>query len=356
MESGLESVPEAQLMSAQEQSWRRKLTGLQRDLGPVVMAELQDPRVIEVMLNPDGHVWRDRLGEGMSDTGYVMPSSNAEKLLGGIAAMLGTIVTRENPILEGELPLDGSRFEGIWMPVVARPAFAIRKKASSIFTFDDYERSGIISHKDDPANFEARRGESFASRVKGMRHADIFRAAIKERKNVLVVGGTGSGKTTLLNAFFHGIAELTPEHRIVLIEDTGEIQCSAKNLVQMRATKDATINQLLAATLRLRPDRICVGEVRGKEALSLLKLLNTGHPGGVASLHADSAEQGLKRFERLIEENPGVRANPHEIAEAINLVVFIGKSKTFAAGRKVSELIVVEGYDERNGRYITTRV
>jgi type IV secretion system protein VirB11 len=343
-------------MSAQEQSMHRKLEGLRRDLGPEIMRELADPTVIEVMLNPDGKVWRDRLGEGMSEIGYVMPESQSEKLLGNIASMLGTVITRENPILEGELPLDGSRFEGIFMPVVARPAFAIRKKASLIFTLDDYERQGIISHKDDPANFELRKSQPFVEMVKGMSHAEILRTAIKLRKNILVVGGTGSGKTTLLNALSHAISLLTPEHRIVLIEDTGEVQCAAKNLVQMRANKDATITQLLSATLRMRPDRICVGEVRGPEALALLKLLNTGHPGGFATLHADSPEKGLKRLERLIEENPGIKANPHEIAEAINVVVFIGKSKNLEAGRKVSEMIVVEGFDEQTGRYKTTRV
>jgi type IV secretion system protein VirB11 len=356
MQSSASVVQPLQPVSVQDLSQQRKLVGLQRDLGPEIMRELADPKVIEVMLNPDGQVWRDRLGEGMSKIGYEMPAAQAEKLLGNIAAMLGTVVTREKPILEGELPLDGSRFEGIWMPVVARPAFAIRKKASLIFTLDDYDKSGILSDKDDERNFELSKRESFVDLVRGMRHADVLRTAVTTRKNILVVGGTGSGKTTLLNALFHAIAELTPDHRIVLIEDTGEIQCAAENLCQMRSNKDATITQLLSATLRLRPDRICVGEVRGPEALALLKLLNTGHPGGVASLHADSPEKGLQRLERLIEENPGIRANKHEIAEAIDIVVFIGKNKNHAAGRKVSEIIVVEGYDERTGRYITTKV
>lgn len=356
MQSSTATVKALEPISSLELSIKRKLDGLKRDLGPEVMRELEDPRVIEVMLNPDGRLWRDTLGKGMSPMGYVMPQSQAEKLLGSIASMLGTVVTHEKPILEGELPLDGSRFEGIWMPVVARPAFAIRKKASLIYSLSDFERQGIISHKDDLANFDVLKREPFVDLVRGLSHVEVLRTAVKHRQNILVVGGTGSGKTTLLNAIFDAIASITPEHRIVLIEDTGEIQCAAQNLVQMRSNKDANITQLLSATLRLRPDRICVGEVRGPEALGLLKLLNTGHPGGIASLHADSPEKALKRLERLIEENPGIKANPHEIAETINVVVFIGKSNHVAAGRKVSEIVVVEGYDEQNGRYITTRV
>lgn len=339
-----------------QQSLARKLEGLKRDLGPVVLRELSDPSVIEVMLNPDGKVWRDQLGKGMSYTGYDMPQAQAEKLLGSIAAMLGTIVTRDMPILEGELPLDGSRFEGIYPPVVARPAFAIRKKASAIFTLDQFEESRILTHMHDPLNARRVMAAEFTDLARGRTHIEIIRMAIRMRKNILVVGGTGSGKTTLLNAIFHGIEQLTPEHRIVLIEDTGEIQCSAQNLVQMRANKDVNITKLLSATLRLRPDRICVGEVRGPEALGLLKLFNTGHPGGVASLHADSPEGGLTRLERLIEENPGIKANPHEISEAIDLCIFINKDKHAPAGRKISQLVVVEGYDESIKKYITTPV
>jgi len=342
--------------SLQQQSEERQLEGLRRDLGPVVMRELADPTVIEVMLNPDGKVWRDRLGEGMSYTGYDMPVSQAEKLLGTIASMLNTVITREKPVLEGELPIDGSRFEGLIAPIVSRPAFAIRKKASLIFTLDDYEKAGILTDLSDPLNRVKRSHTDFKMMVQGMKHADVIRTAVKMRKNILVVGGTGSGKTTLLNAIFHCIEELTPEHRIVLIEDTGEIQCSAQNYVQMRSNKDTSITQLLSATLRMRPDRICVGEVRGPEALGLLKMYNTGHPGGAASIHANGPTEGLVRMERLIEENPGIKANPHEIAEAIDLCIFIGKEGEIPAGRKISQLVVVEGYDEAKKQYITTNV
>lgn len=342
--------------SLQQQSHDRLMENLRHDLGPVVMKELADPKVVEVMLNPDGKIWRDRLGEGMSYTGHNMSASQAERVLGTIAAMLNTVVTREKPILEGELPIDGSRFEGLIPPVVSGPAFAIRKKASLIFTLDDYEKAGILSNLADPLNRAKPSQADFKTMAQGRSHADVIRLAVQMRKNILVVGGTGSGKTTLLNAVFHCIAQLTPEHRIVLIEDTGEVQCSAENYVQMRSNKDTNITQLLSATLRMRPDRICVGEVRGPEALALLKMFNTGHPGGAATVHASGPVEGLVRLERLIEENPGIKANRHEIAEAIDLVVFIGKEASIPAGRKISQLVVVEGFDENTKQYITSNV
>lgn len=355
MSSKTQAAP-VQTISNQDLSLLRKMEGLRRDFGPVIMRELADPLVIEIMLNPDLKVWRDRLGEGMSYTGYEMPLAQAEKLMGSIADMLGTVITRANPILEGELPLDGSRFEGLIPPVVARPAFAIRKKASMIFSLEDYEARGILTDLADPRNKKKRAIASFVELCRGKSHAEIIRLAIRMRKNILVVGGTGSGKTTLVNAILLGIEHLTPDHRIVLIEDTGEIQCSAKNYVQMRSNKDVSITQLLSATLRMRPDRIGVGEVRGPAALALLKMWNTGHPGGFATIHADDCEKGLVRMERLIEENPGIRANPHEIADAIDLCIFIGKDEDVAVGRKVSEVVVVEGYDDVRKKYLTTHV
>ena len=171
--------------------------------------------------------------------------------------------------------------------------------------------------------------------------------AIKDRKNILVVGGTGSGKTTFTNAIIDMIVRVNPEHRIVIIEDTAEIQCSAKNNVILRATEKTDMLVLLKATMRLRPDRILVGEVRGREALDLLKAWNTGHPGGCATVHANSATAGLIRIEQLIAE--GTTADMRDlIAEAVNIVVFIEKT---AEGRKIKEVIKVEGFDREKQTY-----
>ena len=149
--------------------------------------------------------------------------------------------------------------------------------------------------------------------------------AITARRNILVVGGTGSGKTTLTNAIIAEMVALTPEDRLVIMEDTAEIQCKADNAVILRTSIDISMQQLLRATMRLRPDRIIVGEVRGAEALALLKSWNTGHPGGIATLHANSADSGLVRLEQLIAES-GIQADMKAlIDEAVDLVIFIEK-------------------------------
>ena len=289
-------------MLENEEYQRRLNSKITRELGREVVAALQDDAVIEVMLNTDGRLWCDRLGEGMSCIGE-MSAPNALALLGTIADGLGTVITKQSPILEGELPLDGSRFEGLIPPVVARPTFTIRKKALLIYTLDDYAQQGIMNAK----------------------QKTQIQEAITARRNILVVGGTGSGKTTLTNAIIAEMVALTPEDRLVIMEDTVEIQCKADNAVILRTSIDISIQQLLRATMRLRPDRIIVGEVRGAEALALLKSWNTGHPGGIATLHANSADSGLVRLEQLIAES-GIQADMKAlIDEAVDLVIFIEK-------------------------------
>jgi type IV secretion system protein VirB11 len=341
----------------QDAAKERLHESLRRDLGGVVLGALNDRKVIEVMLNPDGKVWIEDFTKGMVESGYRMPASQALKLFSTIASMLNTVVNAGNPILEGELPLDGSRFEGLIAPVVGQPVFTIRKKAEIVFTLEKYRDDGILTHKTDPLNLNhrERRADDFTEKVKGMSHYDILHLAITERKNILVVGGTGSGKTTLVNAIIDGISRMTPNHRIVLIEDTGEIQCNARNYVQLRACRHVDMQQLLKSTMRLRPDRILVGEVRGREALALLKAWNTGHPGGVATVHANDAEAGLVRVDQLIQE-AGVPSNPQLIAEAVDVVVFIDKETDVKAGRKIKEIVLVERYDPEQKQYIVHRV
>ncbi|NQY74374.1 MAG: P-type conjugative transfer ATPase TrbB [Candidatus Margulisbacteria bacterium] len=300
---------------------------LNRELGIVISEALKDKEVIEILLNPDGTLWIEKLGKSMKQVGTVKTSSS-EALMRTIATSLNTTIRRDNPILEGELLIDGSRFEGLIPPIVSKPTFTIRKRASKVFSLKEYVASGTMTNEEEQKISEA----------------------VIMRKNILVVGSTGSGKTTLTNAIIHEIVKIYPDHRIVIIEDTSEIQCAANNSVILKTSDLVDMQRLLKATMRLRPDRILVGEVRGGEALSLLKAWNTGHPGGIATVHANSAYGGLIRLEQLVAE---ISPSPmqHLIAEAIDYVVFIEKTKT---GRRIGEIIEVSGYG--NGSYIFENV
>ncbi|QDQ27566.1 P-type conjugative transfer ATPase TrbB [Chitinimonas arctica] len=320
---------------------------LARECGETVLAALRNPAVVEIMLNPDGRVWLDVAGEGMQYSGSEMSPAAAESMLTTCASMLNTSITYDNPILEGEFPLDGSRLEGIIAPIVRTPVFTIRKKATKVFTLDDYCARGIIGAVMPAARRLDEEGAEtepdFVNPVEAIRHAVV------SRKNILIVGGTGSGKTTLANAVLAEIASLASEDRLVAIEDTVELQIKMPNSVLLRSNERIPMQRLLRATMRLRPDRIVVGEVRGGEALTLLKSWNTGHPGGVATIHANSAQGGLLRLMQLVYEAPEA-ANLSEsaigtmIAEAVNMVLFIERSHD-AGGRRVSEIVNVNGFE-----------
>ena len=312
-----------------DESKIRILDKLKRELGTDILNALNDPTVIEIMLNSDGYLWIEKIGEPMQKI-TLFKESNARALMYTIASFHEKTITPENPILECEFPIDDSRFEGLISPVVKHASFTIRKKALSIFTLDNYFEKKIITNE----------------------QINVINQAIKLRKNILIVGGTGSGKTTLTNAIIDRMVCITPEHRIIIIEDTAEIQCKAENAVILKSTINVSMLQLLKATMRLRPDRILVGEVRGGEALDLLKAWNTGHPGGIATVHANSAAGGLIRMQQLISEV--TQAPMFElISEAVNMVIYIEKTST---GRVVKEILEVQGYDTINKKYIIKNI
>ena len=301
---------------------------LRTALGPAIAKWLEDPAVVEVMLNPDGHLWVDRLTEGLADTGQRLSAADGERIVRLVAHHVGAEVHAASPRVSAELPETGERFEGLIPPVVASPAFAIRKPAVAVFTLDDYVTAAIITR----------------------RQAEILRDAVAQRQNVLVAGGTSTGKTTLVNALLAEVAKTSD--RVVLIEDTRELQCKAPNLVALR-TKDgvASLSDLVRSSLRLRPDRIPVGEVRGAEALDLLKAWGTGHPGGIGTIHAGSALGALRRLEQLVQE--AVVTVPRAlIAETINVIaVLAGRGSE----RRLIELAHVEGLG-RAGDYVLAPV
>jgi type IV secretion system protein VirB11 len=289
---------------------------LRTALGPAIATWLEDPAVVEVMLNPDGRLWVDRLTEGLADTGERLSAADGERIVRLVAHHVGAEVHAGSPRVSAELPETGERFEGLIPPVVAAPAFAIRKPAVAVFTLDDYAAAEIITSE----------------------QAKVLGDAVAHRRNVLVAGGTSTGKTTLVNALLAEVAKTAD--RVVLIEDTRELQCKAPNLVALR-TKDgvASLSDLVRSSLRLRPDRILIGEVRGAEALDPLKAWGTGHPGGVGTIHAGSALGALRRLEQLVQE--AVITVPRAlIAETINLIaVLAGRG----SARRLIELATVEG-------------
>lgn len=315
-----------------ETSQQRLIKKIKIELGSLCLQALENPNVIEIMLNSDGTLWIEELGKPIVQIG-TMPESKVKALLGTIASYLNTTITASNPILECELPIDGSRFEGLLPPIVNKPTFTIRKKASQIFTLEEYYQQKVLSK------------EHYFQIKKAIYNAEDTG---QSKKNILIVGGTGSGKTTLANAIIDGIVQQTPNDRVVIIEDTAEIQCAAKNSVILRTSNKVNMLTLLRATMRLRPDRILVGEVRGAEALDLIKSWNTGHSGGVATIHANSARAGLTRLELLITEATQAPMQTL-IAQAINTVIFISKTKD---GRKIKEVIEIIGYDQSKKEYI----
>ena len=298
--------------------------------GPILNA-FKDKFTVEVMVNPDGMLYVEKAGQGVMQVGKVDPAV-VGSIINNVSGYHSQIVDYEHPICECEFPLDGSRFEGLIPPVVSGPSFSLRKKAIMVFTLDDYVCQGIMT--------DAQRR--------------VIVQAVTSHQNILVVGGTGSGKTTLINAVIEAMVQCNPIERPVIIEDTGEIQCSAKNYVQMRANAYTSMTDLLKATLRYRPDRILVGEVRGPEALDLLDAWNTGHPGGCATLHANDAYAGLNRLKSLITRNP---YHPTDIepliGEAVNLVICIAR---FQHGRRIKQILKVNGWDAANRQYITQLV
>ena len=277
---------------------RRHLDMLTTSLGEDIAGLLNDPDVIEIMLNPDGKLWAEAYGKGKYFTDIVFNAKQAANIIKLIAAYHQEIADYEHPEVACELPESCSRFQGWLPPVVVAPTFAIRKRAVRIFTLDNYVEAGSLTQE----------------------QATQLRTAIKERKNILVAGGTGSGKTTFVNALLYELKDC--KDRVVVLEDLPELQITVADCVKLMATSTISMRDLVKGVLRMRPDRIVIGEVRDGSALELLKAWNTGHPGGICTIHANSPEATISRLEDLVHEVVSV-VPAHLIREAIDLIVFM---------------------------------
>lgn len=308
----------------------RLLEGLRYACGPLFMDALEDEEVIEIMLNPDGSLWIERYGRDHERIGEIA-LAQSRLILSQVASALELTVNAEHPIVEGEFPLDGSRFEGTFPPIVGPgPSFSLRKKASRVFTLEEYMEAGSIT----------------------ARVIEIIHEAVRQRRNIIVVGGTSSGKTTFVNAVIDAVSRLTPSHRLIILEDTAELQSKSPNTVFFRTSVMASVDmrKLAKVSMRYAPKRILVGEVRDAAALEMLKLWNTGHPGGISTFHADSAEEALERLEELVEE-AGFGPKQKLIGRAVDLAVYM--EKTPDNRRQISSIIKVNKFNPKEESYDT---
>lgn len=321
-----------------EEVTRRHQASLRNALGPIVGDALgRRTEVTDILINDDGRLWVDTLTEGMTDTGEVISAEQTGAMLAFIAGLMDKLVDARNPILEGEIPFNGNRIEGVVPPISHRPILAIRKRAEKVFPLSDY------LHPSEGTDATASRTAA-APPERG--YEATLRWAARERKNILIAGGTNSAKTSLLNSLLGLLLEESgPSERFFLIEDTFELQCPAPNKINLQTSEDVSLARLVRVAMRMRPDRIIIGEVRGAEALPMLRAWNTGHDGGICTVHANSAAEGLDRLEELVQE-AGVPPQSRLIARTIDVVCFLRRVGHRA--RVIAEMLRVTGHDGRD--------
>lgn len=314
------------ILQKKRESEDRLLDFLEDSLGEENLELLNDDDVIELYLNDDKKIWVDRLSSGREWTGRYMETTDSMRIIKTVASHMDKIIDTQNTIISAELPGSGSRFQGVIPPNVENPTFNIRKKGIKVFTLDDYVESGSLTEN----------------------QKKVILKSVKEKKNILIVGGTSSGKTTFANAVIAAISET--KDRLLILEDTREIQSIAEDTLRMRTSETINLSKLFESAMRQRPDRIIVGEIRGAEALNLLVAWNSGHPGGLCTIHSDSAKQGLSQLEQYIQI-VSVSAQEKLIAQTVNVIVVL---KKINGERKIDEIAEVIGY--KNGEYILNYV
>ncbi len=293
-----------------------------RHLGGAAMRAFVDSDVTEIYVNPDGRLRFDTRSRGAVVSDDSIEAERVQRFLNTVASSLGWTLDEAHPHLQAELPLadfGGARLQGFVPPLASAPCFVIRKPPSIVYTLADYEASGALCS----------------------RHRALLESAVSKRWNLLIVGGTGTGKTTLANALLAEIARQSPRDRIVILEDTVELQCSADDTLALRTSAGLSLADLVKLSLRTKPDRIVIGEVRDGAALDLLDAWATGHPGGVATLHATDALGALQRLDRLAQR-ANVPSQAALIAEAIDLVIHLQGQH---GERRVREVARVAGLD-----------
>lgn len=283
---------------------------------------LEQDGVLEIMLNPDGVIWIDEAGAGLQRTAVEMNVDEAWRMLRLAAAAINMEINEHHPSLGATLPGWNARLQAAVPPIVTAPVFSLRKPPKSVFGLQEYVRQGIMTAAD----------------------AAYLEEAVELRRNIVIGGGTGSGKTTLANALLEVVARTGD--RVYIVEDNPELQCRADNMIDVLVQPPLYTHQhAIMDAMRLRPDRIIIGEVRDGAALQLLKAWNTGHPGGIATVHANSPVGMLERLLQLTEEVVP-KAPRYLIAEAVDVCVYIARQPRHPAGRQLGGIIEVRGLQQ----------
>lgn len=305
------------------ESKRRLYEKLYHDLGQTIHTCLQAEDVHEIMLNPDGQLWIDSATQGLRQIGHLSVTQGFS-IIHDLAGIQGFVVDQHHPQLEADLPffktMQGERFTGQVPPIVSAPCFTIRKKSHRVFSLEDYVESQRLTPK----------------------QAEVLKNLVAERKNILVCGGPGSGKTTVTNALISEAVKCDPSQRLVILEDVPELQCKASNQVSLLTSASIKLTGLLRAAMRMRPDRILIGEIRGAEALDMLKAWNTGCPGGICTVHANGAIEAIQRVIDLAMEAGLTTAPVQLVLHTIDVVVSVqrkGNQKGF-----IKDILTVETY------------
>ena len=299
----------------------RQMAMLKREMGPEIFECLKDPNVENITMNGSDNLVRvNRRGTGWQ-TLMAMPRSQANSLIATVASLSQKVIDERHPTIEARLP-DGNRFTGYLGAIATGPGFSIRRRSAVVYTLADYVAAETLSQK----------------------HHDLIVKAIGNRLNVLVAGDTGTGKTTLTNALLHTISQVNPDHRLLIMEDTPELQCSSANHELFVSTIHFSLEDIIKLSLRSIPDRLVVGEIRdGVAAWALLNAWYTGHAGGLSTLHATSGEGVLERLEIIL--NREGTASGKMIASVCNVIMFIDHDRTTKSKRRVTELLFIKGYE-----------
>lgn len=305
-------------MNLPTEQHERLLEKLTREIRGPIQTALSDKQVMEIVCNADGGVWQLDNRNAWTKIDQIS-QAKADSILSTVAALTDNIINHKNPQLQCAFPIDGSRLQGLSPPAVKSPIFDIRKHSKVIFSIEDYVEANIISSL----------------------QAEIISQAVIERKNILISGGTCSGKTTLAKTIIELANKLgASDERFVIIEDTKELHCNAKNAVAIHAYTRDLLSTFTQAAMRLRPDRVILGEVRGREAYDLMYLLNSGHPGSFTTIHANNARLALHKFLMLARES-GEDVHPQRVVECFDIVISIKRTE---CGIRVQEIKKVLGY------------